>query len=241
MPRQQNLLGQRFGRLVVIQKDEEASKFHHRSYWICQCDCGKQKSIAGLSLTQGATQSCGCLRNERVFNAIAKNEVGHKYGKLLVLKMDTERNPYGSIKWICKCDCGNIVSVSGAQLRSGQTQSCGCINGISRGEQAIINILEENNISYIREYKVKELSNKRYDFAILDDNNNIIRLIEFDGEQHFHPAKWERSKLERTQESDKIKNQYALNHNIPLVRIPYWELHNLNLSMLLSNEFLIKE
>ena len=61
-------------------------------------------------------------------------EEGKQYGKLTVLKMDTERDKYGRIKWICKCDCGNIKSISGADLRSGNTSSCGCKNGISKGE-----------------------------------------------------------------------------------------------------------
>lgn len=78
----------------------------------------------------------------------------------------------------------------------------------------------------------------RYDFAILKDNN-VVRLIEFDGEQHFMeiPA-W--GKLEITQKRDKIKNDYALTHNIPLVRIPYWERDNITLDMIMGDQYLIK-
>jgi hypothetical protein len=69
-----------------------------------------------------------------VFEAIAKDEVGNHYGKLTVLSMDKERDSFGRIKWLCKCECGNIKSISGSDLRSGNTQSCGCISRISRGE-----------------------------------------------------------------------------------------------------------
>jgi hypothetical protein len=74
----------------------------------------------------------------------------------------------------------------------------------------------------------------------LNDNNEVIRLIEFDGEQHYKESNWEREKLNRTQESDKIKNYYALSLSIPLVRIPYWELENLNYNMLFSQQYEIK-
>lgn len=241
MPKFQDLTGLTFNRLTVIKKDEDASKLHHRPYWLCRCECGNEKIIAGLSLKNGGTQSCGCLRNEQTFKSNAKNELNHKYGKLTVLEMDKERDRFGKIKWICQCECGNVVSVAGSDLRSGNTQSCGCSNGISRGELKIMNILQDNNISYIREYKVPELSNKRFDFALLNDNNNIYRLIEFDGEQHYKPSKWGRDKLQRTQESDQIKNEYALSHGIALVRIPYWELNNLTFDLLFSEKFEIKE
>lgn len=239
MPKFQDLTGLKFGRLTVLNKDEEATKKHHRTYWNCLCECGKNKSIAALSLKNGSTQSCGCLRNEKVFEAVAKDETGHRYGKIAVLRMDTERSSDGKVKWICRCDCGNIKSISGADLRSGNTQSCGSCSGPSQGEQCIQNILDDNNINYAKEFKIAELGNKRFDFAIFE-NNQLIRLIEFDGEQHFKEAKWKREKLIRTKESDNIKNLYALKNNIPLVRIPYWELKNINFEMLFGEKFLIK-
>ena len=86
------------------------------------------------------------------------------------------------------------------------------------------------------------MKNKRFDFAIVNNVNQIIRLIEFDGEQHYRGdirGYW--NSLNRVKESDKIKNNYCLKHNIPLVRIPYWERQNITLEMLLGNKYLIKE
>lgn len=56
------LEGQRFGRLLVIGKDE-ANKTKN-SRWICKCDCGAIKSISRVGLTSGDTGSCGCLNKE---------------------------------------------------------------------------------------------------------------------------------------------------------------------------------
>lgn len=54
------------------------------------------------------------------------NEVGNKYDRLLVLKRD-KNNSRGQAQWLCRCDCGNEVVVSGVSLRSGHTRSCGCL------------------------------------------------------------------------------------------------------------------
>lgn len=61
MKKEINLIGQRFGRLVVIKKDETRIKYR---CWICQCDCGVTKSIIEGSLKRGMTKSCGCLNAE---------------------------------------------------------------------------------------------------------------------------------------------------------------------------------
>ena len=51
-------------------------------------------------------------------------------------------------------------------------------------------------------------------------------LIEFDGEQHYKEKEtWGgKEALEEVKENDRIKDEYCKNNNIPLVRIPYWEL-----------------
>jgi hypothetical protein len=51
-----DLTGKRFGRWVAIS--------YANGRWLCQCDCGNQKSIVTASLRYGGSQSCGCLKNE---------------------------------------------------------------------------------------------------------------------------------------------------------------------------------
>lgn len=53
------------------------------------------------------------------------NEVGNRFGRLLVLER-VENGNGGQARWVCLCDCGNILVVAGFHLRSGHTKSCGC-------------------------------------------------------------------------------------------------------------------
>lgn len=54
--------GQRFGRLLVIQR---ARCIPHRGFrWQCRCDCGEIIEANGADLRRGATHSCGCLHRE---------------------------------------------------------------------------------------------------------------------------------------------------------------------------------
>ena len=55
-----------------------------------------------------------------------KNIAGQRFGKLIAIH-ENGRNKHGHARWLCKCDCGNEVSVLGIHLRSGKTKSCGCI------------------------------------------------------------------------------------------------------------------
>ena len=118
---------------------------------------------------------------------------------------------------------------------------------MSRGEFKIKTILEENNIHFIfDEIYFKDLvfqnnSIGRFDFILLDENQKPFRIIEFDGKQHFIEVEFFKEDLKLRQERDDIKNKYALSHNIPLVRIPYWEENNLTLELIMSDKYLIKE
>src|ERR1019366_3369797 len=50
---------------------------------------------------------------------------GSKIGRLLVLSF-CHKTKSGQSIWECKCDCGNTSFVSGGNLQSGHTISCGC-------------------------------------------------------------------------------------------------------------------
>lgn len=59
-----DLIGQRFGRLLVLDKSSKSYSKCRLSMWECICDCGNKKTIIGTNLTRGLTKSCGCLQKE---------------------------------------------------------------------------------------------------------------------------------------------------------------------------------
>lgn len=58
--RTKNLVGQRFGKLVVLEMLEERNK-NGRIVYRCKCDCGNEVNVLANSLTTNHTLSCGCL------------------------------------------------------------------------------------------------------------------------------------------------------------------------------------
>ena len=66
MPPLRDLRGQRFGRLTVV---DQLPAINKRTMWLCKCDCGNEASVDAQNLHTGHTQSCGCLRRERLSKA----------------------------------------------------------------------------------------------------------------------------------------------------------------------------
>lgn len=58
-----DLTGQRFGRLIVIER--AGTNTSGAVSWRCKCDCGSESVVVGQSLRQGFTQSCGCFNREQ--------------------------------------------------------------------------------------------------------------------------------------------------------------------------------
>lgn len=54
----QDLTGQRFGKLEVIERVENKNG---RVMWLCKCDCGNYHTTTTNSLKSGLCVSCGCL------------------------------------------------------------------------------------------------------------------------------------------------------------------------------------
>lgn len=99
-----------------------------------------------------------------------------------------------------------------------------CSKRESDGEFRIRKFLEEHKIYFEQEKRFENCKAKKmlpFDFYLPDYN----LIIEFDGQNHYFDIGY--GTHERTLLYDEIKNQYCKNNNIDLLRIPYWEGHDM--------------
>lgn len=109
---------------------------------------------------------------------------------------------------------------------------------------AIETLLKENNIKYKKEYTIK-INNTyyRFDFVILNEQEEVQYFIEYDGEQHFkdnsHFLWHNKEQLSNIMKKDELKNNYCKDNNIPLIRIPYTHKKIKLMDLLLSKSIFI--
>ena len=131
-----------------------------------------------------------------------------------------------------ECACGNTFETSISSFRSGKFRCSMCAKSISQLEEKIMKYLDELGVEYIKEYSIyncRDILPLPFDFYLV----NYGKIIEVDGEGHFKPVHFNNISLEdakktydKTVQHDKIKTEYCKKNNIPLLRIPYWEIRN---------------
>lgn len=104
--------GNVYGKLTVV----EFADVQGGVRWICRCECGNTTVVSGANLRAGRIASCGCVTT-------LKDMTGKRFGRLTVLKLAEIRT---EAMWLCRCDCGELTTVAGSELRKGGTKSCGC-------------------------------------------------------------------------------------------------------------------
>lgn len=172
-----DLIGKRFGRLVVLERAEDKidpKSGKHKSYFLCQCDCGNQKIILGTNLTSGATRSCGCLHNE-ISSITAKKKKGkkllsniydlttHEYGIGYTIKGEEfyfDKEDYELIKDICwyKDTRGYIVGhYQGRQIRM---------------HRLIMGVLDNSKVIVDHKIPMSHYDNRKHNLRITIQQNN---------------------------------------------------------------------
>ena len=210
--------GQKINELILLEKT--SMRQNNNIVWKCQCSCGEICYINTSNLKHQS--NCGNYL-KHIPKYYHKDITNQRFGKLIALKPTSERL-HNNVVWECLCDCGNICYKPASWLIDGSIQSCGCLK--SKGEQLITQILNTENIKYQKEYSFQNLKsdkNKplRFDFALFDNNNNLIGLIEYQGMQHFENNRFFDTKetFQQRIKRDKQKEEYCLLHNIPLLII----------------------
>jgi hypothetical protein len=136
-----------------------------------------------------------------------------------------------------KCPTHGLFTQQGSNHLRG-TGCPKCKN--SRGQTKIAKLLTRMKIEYIQEHTFEDCVGKskplKFDFWLPTHK----LLIEYDGEQHFKPVRFHKrmtqataeKMFKQTQTYDKIKNEYATQKQLRMLRIPYTEkmiadiLHN---------------
>lgn len=124
--------------------------------------------------------------------------------------------------------CGNVWEANPSDFISKRSRCPQCRE--SKGERAISKWLDENEFSYKKQIKLEGCRNKRrlpFDFGIFS-GDNLVLLIEYDGVQHFDNRCFGGSGYEALRKNDQIKDAFCRKHDIPLLRIPYTELANVD-------------
>lgn len=195
---------------------------------------------------------CGCGEvYETNFSNFKKNKYKCCYNCMIKKRSENIRNSYDEIKnniesiesykliskiyknyrrkLKIKCPKGHVFYMS---YKNFYYEGCRClICSESKGEKRVREYLSMHSLKHKRQFTFDDLkgvggSLLRFDFAVLDELNNLKLLIEYDGEFHFN-KQYDADGFEILQAHDKLKNDYCKNKNIKLIRIPYWEFENI--------------
>lgn len=130
----------------------------------------------------------------------------------------------------CKLDNNEWLVTPNNLLKGSSCPKC-IKNTESNGEKLLAEYFLANNIKFERQKEFDDLVGLRggklkYDFYLQKFNT----LVEFDGIQHFQPVDYFGGlKVFKVQKyHDNLKDNYAKANNYNLIRIPYWEINNLN-------------
>lgn len=128
----EDLAGRRFGLLEVVGfagywVNNRGTRF---AQWNCKCDCGGVRIARADRLKLGGVRSCGCLSrgtSDRM-HARTQDLTGVVFSRLTVVSF-AGYSDSGSrtALWLCRCECGAELVVRSCNLKSGGTQSCGCL------------------------------------------------------------------------------------------------------------------
>jgi very-short-patch-repair endonuclease len=183
-------------------------------------------------------KKCGYDKVSRLGKMCAE-EFFNKCNNIHNFKYDYSESIYinsrAKIKIICPLH-GIFIQCAQSHMSGSSCPNC----RESKGERQISLYLNSNNIEHIRQYKFNNCKNKYplpFDFYLVKYNI----CIEFDGIQHFKSMDFFGGDdgYEYLKINDNIKDKFCLENNIKLIRIPYYDIKNIE--KILKNELKIDE
>ena len=117
MGEKKNLIGERFGKLVVVSS--APSNAHGKRQWLCKCDCGGERVVTTAYLNAGRVSDCGCKKSPDLS--------GKTFGLLTVIGRSDKRSPRGERTvplWECRCACGSVTYKATDTLTNSELSMC---------------------------------------------------------------------------------------------------------------------
>lgn len=221
-----------------IKASEISVSSQKRCWWKCSKQHEWQASVANRT---GCNSGCPYCTGNKVCidNCLATNfpEIAAEWHSTLNERTPSEYLKSGAYKawWICsRCEYVWRTSINN-RTNTGKS-GCPVCKKSSKGELKIKEILDSTGLKYQTQYKIDECRNIKplaFDFAVWV--NSSLRLIEFQGSQHYEPVTFggispDRAKelFVENQKRDVIKQEFCQRHQIPLLEIPYWEFKNID-------------
>lgn len=243
---------------AIYKEATGEDKIIKNAHYLCyNQDCGVftylertviQRAMNSKATTLSKCKGCtnGCKKGECHYSTAVREKnltkipdrsqkvaIGETYGVFLVKNISPSGNSTNhQLAVEIECTLCGKTKVASANAVATCSAACDCFRNHSTGEMLVKKYLDDHNYDYTAEFTFENLygvggGSLRYDFAVFD-SMRLITLIEFDGEQHFQEAGSYYNESGKVQIHDDIKNTFAAENNLSLLRIPYTECHRVN-------------
>ena len=139
-------IGNRYGKLLVVEQLASSASGQRR--WFCKCDCGGTHIATTGNLNRGRSTNCGCKK--------LPDLTGRVFGRLTVLGRSDKRNSRGARTtpmWRCQCERGNITYKATDTLTNpdlSMCSKCAAIYAASKARESA-GFIEGTQLSKIRD------------------------------------------------------------------------------------------